>query len=76
MKKENRKNINFYLIGGIGFIIIFTLNLFGKFVLAKDAAVFFSEQWWSSWFYSYIVWVVFLIIGVGVSFKKNVSTQH
>jgi hypothetical protein len=75
MKKEKLKNRNSYLLGGVGFTIVFILNLIGIFALNQDAAVFFSERWWFSWFPAYIPWIVFLIIGAGNSFKKIEGTQ-
>lgn len=62
MKKQNQT----LFIGLIGIGIQLVLNLLGIFVFHKAAAVFFTEEWWSSWFPSLLVWVVFLIIGLGV----------
>lgn len=43
------------------------LNLAGLFVFHRSSSVFFSEQWWSDWFTSYVVWLIFTFIGIAVS---------
>ena len=60
MKKQNPA----LFIGLIGISIHLVLNLLGIFVFHKAAAAFFTEQWWSSWFPSLLVWIVFLITGL------------
>ena len=74
---KERKSINkiFIMLGGVGFIIIFLLNLFSVYMLNQDAATYFSEKWWSSWFPNYSVWIVFFIIGVAKYFNKTKSEQ-
>ncbi len=57
----------FVKIGLIGFSIILVLNLFMQYVLDVG-----GESWWSAWFPFYLVWLVFLVIGLGLS-KKNKS---
>ncbi len=49
----------------IGLAITLVVNLLGIFVFHKAAAVFFTELWWSSWFPSWIVWIVLAIAGLG-----------
>jgi len=44
--------------------------------LNQEAAEFFSDKWLSTWFPVYTVWVVFLVVGAGNSFKKNGSSQN
>ncbi|MCH8127167.1 hypothetical protein IIC38_14615 [candidate division KSB1 bacterium] len=60
----NRKH-PFVKMGLIGFSIIIVLNLFMQYVLGVG-----GESWWSAWFPFYLVWLVFLVIGIGLS-KKN-----
>ncbi len=52
-------------VGLIGLCINLVLNLFGLFVLAQPAARFFSDEWWSVWFPTFVVWVVLTIVGLG-----------
>lgn len=64
--------MNFTLrLGLIGFGISLTVNLLGIFVFKKPAAEFFSADWWSSWFPSHVVWLVFLISGIGFQLSRK-----
>lgn len=56
----------FLTIGLIGLLITVIINL--SMVFAADAEV-------SSWWVFYIVWFVFLIIGIGQSVKKNKNNK-
>lgn len=76
MKDDAKKNRNLFIIGLFGLSIVFIVNLFGIFALKQVAAEFFSNQWWSTWFPAYIVWLVFLIIGIGTSYKKVSSNKN
>jgi|GEM_PF-954643 len=67
MKKQNRM----LTVGLVGLSIHLALNLLGIFVFHKAAAVFFSEQWWTSWFPSMLVWVVFIITGLGLRLRSK-----
>ena len=58
-------------LGLIGFGITLTLNLLGIFVFEKPAADFFADDWWSTWFPSHVVWLVFLISGIGLKFSRK-----
>jgi hypothetical protein len=59
-------------IGLIGLAIEVVINLVAQFAFKRSAAEFFSEQWWSSWFPSYIVWLVFIGVGfAGCCRRKN-----
>ena len=60
----NRKH-PFATMGLIGLLITLVLNLFNHFVLGVGGGA-----WWSLWFPGYLVWSVFLVIGIGFS-KKN-----
>ena len=55
----------FVTMGLIGFLITLALNIFNHFVLGVG-----GDAWWSLWFPGYVVWFVFLVIGVGLS-RKN-----
>jgi hypothetical protein len=60
------------LVTGLsGLAITIALNLIALFLLKKVAAVYFSEQWWSDWFPSYIVWLTFTIIGIASFCWRN-----
>ncbi len=52
-------------LGVIGSSITLAINLFGLLVLKQAAAQFFTDDWWSVWFPSFIVWLVMTIIGLG-----------
>lgn len=52
-------------VGLIGLGITLVLNLLGLFVFHRPTAVFFTEQWWSSWFPSWMAWTVLTITGLG-----------
>jgi hypothetical protein len=69
MKKQNRM----LTVGLIGLSIHLASNLLGIFLFHKPAATFFSEQWWSSWFPSMMVWVVFIITGLAILFRTKPS---
>jgi len=59
----------FVNMGLIGLSITIVLNLFNQIVLDIGSGV-----WWSLWFPIYLVWLVFLVIGIGLS-KKNKSNS-
>lgn len=52
-------------LGLIGSSITLALNLFGFLVLKQSAARFFTDDWWSTWFPSLIVWLGITIVGLG-----------
>ena len=63
-------------LGLIGFGISLILNLLGIFVFKTSAAELFSDDWWSAWFPSHLVWLVFLIIGIGRQLSgKNTANR-
>lgn len=51
-------------VGLIGLSITLALNLFGLFVLRQAAARFLTDDWWSVWFPSFIVWFGMTITGL------------
>ncbi len=57
----------FVKMGLIGLSITIVINLFNQYVLSVGDGV-----WWSLWFPIYLVWFVFLVIGIGLS-KMNRS---
>ena len=63
----------FLFIGSVGFTIVLLLNLFGGVYLEQAAAVPFQTSWYSTWLPSYIVWFVFLSIGLAKFNKSGVS---
>ena len=62
---------SYITIGLVGLAIQAGLNLLALVAFKKTSAEFFSDQWWSSWFPTYTVWFVFLILGLGSRGKKN-----
>ncbi len=52
-------------LGLIGSSITLALNVFGVLVLRQTAARFFSDDWWSVWFPSFVVWLSITIVGLG-----------
>jgi hypothetical protein len=47
-------------------------NLVTLLVFKKQSARFFTADWWESWTAIYLVWVVFLIIGLAkIIFSKG-----
>jgi len=67
MKKQNPLTY----IALIGLSIHLVLNLLGIFLFHKPAAVFFTEQWWSSWFPLWLVWGVLTITGIGIRSRSK-----
>jgi hypothetical protein len=55
---------SFAVMGLVGLVITVTLNLVALLLLKKAEAEYFSDKWWSVWFPSYTVWLIFTIIGV------------
>lgn len=53
-------------MGLIGLAITFVLNLFNQIVLGVG-----NEAWWSVWFPSYLIWFLFLIMGIGSRKKQQ-----
>jgi len=51
-------------LGLIGSSITLALNVFGFLVLKQAAARFFTGDWWSTWFPSFIVWLGITIVGL------------
>lgn len=61
----------FTTLGLVGLAVQASVNLVAMLVFKKASAGFFSEQWWSSWFPTYVVWFVFLVVGLARRGKKN-----
>ncbi len=59
----------FVKMGSIGLVVVLALNLFNQYVLGVG-----TGAWWSVWFPAYIVWFVFLAIGLGLSKKEEPKT--
>lgn len=56
-------------IGLIGLIITLALNLVALLAFKRPAAEFFSHGWWSAWFPNYVVWLVFVAMGLAGAVK-------
>ena len=52
-------------LGVIGLSITLALSVFGVLVLRQAAARVFTDEWWSVWFPSFIVWFVIAMSGLG-----------
>lgn len=61
----------FKIIGLTGLLITIVLNVVALFVFKRAAAVYFSTGWWSDWFSSYVVWLVFTVIGIANGFGSK-----
>jgi len=55
-------------MGITGLAIVILLNLFGNLHMRQPAAVPFQTSWYSTWLPSYILWFVFLSVGLA---KRN-----
>jgi hypothetical protein len=60
-------------VGVVGLCIHLTLNFVALLILHKEAAVFFSEKWWSTWAPALFVWVTLIVAGFARSrgIRKN-----
>lgn len=63
-------------VGLIGIAIFIGINAFAVLVLAKPAAQPFSDDWWSQWFPSVVVFLVLLAAGIVLSRRKRPSDSN
>jgi hypothetical protein len=61
---------NFTTLGMVGLGVHLSVNVVAMLVFKKASAEFFSGQWWSSWFPTYNIWFMFLVIGLA-NRRKN-----
>ena len=66
---------NFFYTGLMGFVITLVVNAFGILVFRKPAAEFFADDWWSTWFPSYAVWIALSIAGIGRKLSAKGKTD-
>ncbi len=66
---QMNKKHSFVIVGLTGLSISFVLNIFNQYVLGVG-----GEAWWLMWFPGYVVWFVFLVIGIGLS--KRTEENH
>ena len=52
-------------LGLIGLAIAVGINVIVRVVFKPPGAEFFSSDWWTVWFPTYLVWIIFAIIGAG-----------
>lgn len=71
---EQRVN-NFLYTGLTGFVITLIVNAFGILVFRKPADELFADDWWSTWFPSYAVWIALAIAGVGRKLSAKAKTD-
>jgi signal transduction histidine kinase len=64
----------FKTIGLIGLALTTVLNVVALLLLKKASAEYFSDQWWSAWFPSYVIWLSFTIIGLASHRRQNLGT--
>jgi signal transduction histidine kinase len=64
----------FKTIGLIGLAITAVLNLVALLLFKRASAEYFSDQWWSGWFPSYIVWLSFTLLGFAGHGRQNLGT--
>ena len=75
--KHDKTYSRYALIGLIGLGIQVAVNLVVWLASKNSAAEFFSQQWWSTWFPGYPVWLIFIVIGlVGRSRGKSDTDQQ
>jgi hypothetical protein len=67
------KNSNYLILGVVGFVIVLALNCYANIFLAQPAAIPFQSSWYSTWFPNYIIWFVFLSIGIA-KYSRNKCT--
>jgi hypothetical protein len=58
-------------LGLIGLSITLALNLFGFLILRQAAARFLTDEWWSVWFPSFIVWFAIAMTGLGRQYWRQ-----
>src|ERR1035441_8259621 len=63
----------FKTIGLIGLAITTVLNVVALLLFKRASAEYFSDQWWSAWFTSYIIWVSFTLIGFASHRRQNLG---
>ena len=69
--------MNTYIkIGLLGLVIQAAVNLIALVVFKQSSAEFFSEQWWSSWFPTYTVWLVFLSSALETAQRKATAERN
>ena len=61
----------FTIIGLTGLVIQLAINGTAWLVLKKPEAEFFAGDWWTYWFPAYVVWGVFLTVGLAQAGKKK-----
>jgi len=54
-----------FRLGLIGLAIAVAVNLLVGLLFGTPAAQFLSGEWWTVWFPTYLVWIVFIIVGLG-----------
>jgi uncharacterized membrane protein len=72
-KRDMQAMNTFTKMGLIGLSAQALINVVALLLFKKDAAQFFTDQWWSLWFPTYTVWLVFLIVGLAGGGQKKSS---
>ena len=67
---------NVLYTGLIGFVVTLLVNVFGIFVFRKPAAELFADDWWSTWFPFYAVWIALSIAGIGRKLSAKAKTDR
>ena len=57
-------------MGSFGLVLTVILNSAGLFVFHRSSSVFFSHEWWSAWFPSYTVWMIFTLGGLAIGYNN------
>ncbi len=64
---SNPRPGRFFLpVGFIGLFAALATNLVALYGFEKPHAVFFSGEWWTVWFPSYVIWSSFAFMGVAM----------
>jgi hypothetical protein len=66
MKCKARSSWQMLWTGSFGLVLTVILNFVGLFVFHRSSSVFFSQKWWTVWFPSYLVWIVFTFSGLAI----------
>ena len=64
-RMRTRPMNSFLTLGAVGLAAQVLMNLIVILAVKSASARFFTESWWSAWFPTYVVWIVFLCVGLG-----------
>jgi len=72
MGNDREKKSNYLLyMGLLGFIVVLCMNLYSLYIIKKESAIFLNENWYEQWFPNYLVWFIFIIIGLVIEYNRK-----